>query len=148
MQVLSATDSLVWLFVFILKSLLSLLFTSCYTMEAFLIFLYYYYLIPQCLLNILLCISRYNTACDVSYASSYSFLLINVMLVCHCNTVLLLLCFLIKNTNESIFCFSLKKWKVYRYKQNRPLSFLVKLTPRSFKWKQKEEFLSQNINHK
>ncbi len=31
-------------------------------------FLYYYYLIPQCLLNILLCISRYNTACDVSYA--------------------------------------------------------------------------------
>ncbi len=52
MQVLSATDSLVWLFVFILKSLLSLLFTSGYTMEAFLIFLYYYYLIPQCLLNI------------------------------------------------------------------------------------------------
>ncbi len=51
----------------------------------------------------------YYTACDVSYASSYSFLLINVMLVCHCNTVLLLLCFLIKNTNESIFCFSLKK---------------------------------------
>ncbi len=47
---------------------LSLLFTSRYTMEAFLIFLYYYYLIPQCLLNILLCISRYNTACDVSYA--------------------------------------------------------------------------------
>ncbi len=36
MQVLSATDSLVWLFVFILKSLLSLLFTSHYTMEAFL----------------------------------------------------------------------------------------------------------------
>ncbi len=79
MQVLSATDSLVWLFVFILKSLLSLLFTSGYTMEAFLIFLYYYYLIPQCLLSILLCIRRYNTACDVSYASSYSFLLINVM---------------------------------------------------------------------
>ncbi len=52
MQVLSATDSLVWLFVFILKSLLSLLFTSGYNMEAFLIFLYYYYLIPQCLLNI------------------------------------------------------------------------------------------------
>ncbi len=39
MQVLSATDSLVLLFVFVLKSLLSLLFTSCYTMEAFLIFL-------------------------------------------------------------------------------------------------------------
>ncbi len=38
MQVLSATDSLVWLFVFVLKSLLSLLFTSRYTMEAFLIF--------------------------------------------------------------------------------------------------------------
>ncbi len=37
MQVLSATASLVWLFVFVLKSLLS--FTSCYTMEAFLIFL-------------------------------------------------------------------------------------------------------------
>ncbi len=37
MQVLSATDSLVLLFVFVLKSLLSLLFTSCYTM--FLIFL-------------------------------------------------------------------------------------------------------------
>ncbi len=52
MQVLSATASLVWLFVFVLKSLLSLLFTSGYTMEAFLIFLYYYYLIPQCLLNI------------------------------------------------------------------------------------------------
>ncbi len=68
MQVLSGTDSLVLLFVFVLKSLLSLLFTSCYTMEAFLIFLYYYYLIPQCLLNILLCISQYNTACDVSCA--------------------------------------------------------------------------------
>ncbi len=39
MQVLIATDSLVLLFVFVLKSLLSLLFTSCYTMEAFLIFL-------------------------------------------------------------------------------------------------------------
>ncbi len=61
MQVLSAAASLVLLFVFVLKSLLSLLFTSCYTMEAFLIFLYYYYLIPQCLLNILLCISRYNS---------------------------------------------------------------------------------------
>ncbi len=69
MQVLLATASLVLLlFVFVLKSLLSLLFTSRYTMEAFLIFLYYYYLIPQCLLNIQLCISRYNTACDVSYA--------------------------------------------------------------------------------
>ncbi len=91
MQVLSATDSLVWLFVFVLKSLLSLLFTSR-GMEAFLIFLYYYYLIPQCLLNILLCISRYNTACDVSYASSYSFLLINVMLVCHCNILFYCCC--------------------------------------------------------
>ncbi len=39
MEVLSATDSLVLLFVFVLKSLLSLLFTSRYTMEAFLIFL-------------------------------------------------------------------------------------------------------------
>ncbi len=55
-------------------------------MEAFLIFLY---LIPQCLLNILLCISRYNTACDVSYASSYSFLLINV---CHCNILFYCCC--------------------------------------------------------
>ncbi len=59
-------------------------------MEALLIFLYYYYLIPQCLLNILLCISRYNTACDVSYASSYSFLLINVMLV-----VIVTYCFIV-----------------------------------------------------
>ncbi len=67
MQVLSAIARLV--FVFVLKSLLSLLFTSCYTMEAFLIcFYYYYYLIPQCLLNILLYISLYNTTCDVSYA--------------------------------------------------------------------------------
>ncbi len=39
MQVLSATDSLVWLFVFVLKSLLSLLFTSGYTMEAFLFYI-------------------------------------------------------------------------------------------------------------
>ncbi len=39
MQVLSETDSLVLLFVFVLKSLLSLLFTSRYAMEAFLIFL-------------------------------------------------------------------------------------------------------------
>ncbi len=51
--------SFTFLFVFVLKSLLSLPFTSCYDMEAFLIFLYYYYLIPQCLLNILLCIRRY-----------------------------------------------------------------------------------------
>ncbi len=41
MQVLSATDSLVLLFVFVLKSLLSLLFTSRYGMEAFLIFFFY-----------------------------------------------------------------------------------------------------------
>ncbi len=40
MQVLSATASLVLLFVFVLKSLLSLLFTSRYTMEAFLIFFF------------------------------------------------------------------------------------------------------------
>ncbi len=39
MQVLSGTASLVLLFVFVLKSLLSLLFTSRYGMEAFLIFL-------------------------------------------------------------------------------------------------------------
>ncbi len=60
-------------------------------MEAFLIFLY---LIPQCLLNILLCISRYNTACDVSYTMPHliRFLLINVMLVCHCNVLFYCCC--------------------------------------------------------
>ncbi len=44
MQVLSATASLslTFLFVFVLKSLLSLLFTSRCAVEAFLIFLYYY----------------------------------------------------------------------------------------------------------
>ncbi len=74
MQVLSATASLflLFLFVFVLKSLLSLLFTSRYTIWRLSLFFsyyyYYYYLIPQCLLNILLCISQYNTACDVSYA--------------------------------------------------------------------------------
>ncbi len=76
MQVLSATDSLVLLFVFVLKSLLSLLFTSHYTMEAFLIFLYYYYLIPQCLLNILLCISRYiiqHVMCHMPYLVLFVF---------------------------------------------------------------------------
>ncbi len=66
MQVLSATDSLVLLFVFVLKSLLSLPHIKVWRLSLF--FLYYYYLIRQCLLNILLCISRYNTACDVSYA--------------------------------------------------------------------------------
>ncbi len=85
MQVLSETASLVLLFVFVLKSLLSLPHVTPWRFSLF--FLYYYYLIPQCLLNILLCISRYNTACDVSYASSYSFLLINVMLVCHCKVL-------------------------------------------------------------
>ncbi len=66
MQVLSATASLVLLFVFVLKSLLSLPYLMVWRLSLF--FQYYYYLIPQCLLNILLCISRYNTACDVSYA--------------------------------------------------------------------------------
>ncbi len=67
MQVLSATASLVLLFFFFaLKSLLSLPRVMVWRLSLF--FLYYYYLIPQCLLNILLCISRYNTACDVSYA--------------------------------------------------------------------------------
>ncbi len=42
------------------------------------------------------------------------------VIVKYCFIVVVL--FLIKNTKESIFCFSLKKWKVYRYKQNRPLS--------------------------
>ncbi len=44
----------------------------------------------------------------MSYASSYSFLLINIMLdsLSLQPTVLLLLCFSIKNDNESIFCFS------------------------------------------
>ncbi len=52
--------SFTFFFVFILKSLLSLLFTSCYAMEAFHIFFYIIiYLIPQCLLNILQVISRY-----------------------------------------------------------------------------------------
>ncbi len=37
-------------------------------------------------------VSRYNTACDVSYASSYSFLLINVMLVCHCKVLFYCCC--------------------------------------------------------
>ncbi len=59
MQVLSATASLVLLFVFVLKSLLSLPQVMVWRLSLF--FLYYYYLIPQCLLNILLCISRYNT---------------------------------------------------------------------------------------
>ncbi len=90
MQVLSATDSLVLLFVFVLKSLLSLPHVTLWRLSLF--FLYYYYLILQCLLNILLCISRYNTACDVSYASSYSFLLINVMLVCHCKVLFYCCC--------------------------------------------------------
>ncbi len=145
MQVLSATDSLVLLFVFVLKSLLSLLFTSRYTMEAFLIFYYYYYyyyyLIPQCLLNILLCISRYiiqHVMCPMPYLVLFVFVnkcYASLSLQC---TVLLLLCFLIKNNNESIFCFSLKKWKVYRYKQNRPLSFLVKHDTKIVKVKAKK----------
>ncbi len=66
MQVLSVTASLVLRFVFVLKSSLSLLFTLRY--GGFPYFFLYYYLIPQCSLNILLCISRYNTACDVSHA--------------------------------------------------------------------------------
>ncbi len=48
--------SFTFLFVFILKSLLSLLFTSRYAMEAV---FYLGYLIPRCLLNILSFISRY-----------------------------------------------------------------------------------------
>ncbi len=53
MQVLSATASLVLLFffVFVLKSLLSLPHVTLWRLSLF--FLYYYYLIPQCLLNIL-----------------------------------------------------------------------------------------------
>ncbi len=66
MQVLSVTASLVLRFVFVLKSLLSLLFTLRY--GGFPYFFNIIILIPQCLLNILLCISRYNTACDVSHA--------------------------------------------------------------------------------
>ncbi len=54
MQVLSATDSLVLLFVFILKSLSSLPHFTLWRLSFFFI----NYLIPQCLLNILLCISR------------------------------------------------------------------------------------------
>ncbi len=109
MQVLSATG------LFVLKSLLSLLFTSCYTMEAFLIFLkYYYYLIPQCLLNILLCISQYIIQ-HVMSPMPYLVLIVfdnkcyASLSLLYCCTVVLLLCFLIKNNIESIFCFSLKK---------------------------------------
>ncbi len=49
---------------------------------------------------------------------SYSFLLINIMQdsLSLQPTVFWYLYFLIKNNNESIFCFSLKKWKVFRYK--------------------------------
>ncbi len=59
---------------------------------------------------------------------------------------------LIKNNNDSIFCFSLKKWKVYRYKQNRQLSFLVKSDTKiaNLKVKVKEHekriSCSQNLN--
>ncbi len=71
------------LFVFVLKSLSSLLFTSMDWIvtqwRLSLIFLYYYYLIPQCLLNILYFISQYSMWCVLCHASSYSFLLINVM---------------------------------------------------------------------
>ncbi len=53
-------------------------------------------------------------------------------------TVLLLLCFLIKNNNESIFCISLKKWNVYDvFKQNRQLSFLLQHDNRIVKSKLK-----------
>ncbi len=59
MQVLSATASLVFLFpfVFVLKSVLYLLFTSRYALEAFLILYIIIYLIPQCLLIIMKFIS-------------------------------------------------------------------------------------------
>ncbi len=74
-------------------------------------------------------------------------------LVCHCN--LLFYCFLgflIKNNNESIFCFSLKKWKVHRYKQNRQLSFLVKHDTKIINLKvkahEKRNSCSRNLNHK
>ncbi len=61
MQVLSATDSLVLLF--FLFSFWKACYLCCLPHVTLwrlsLFFLYYYYLIPQCLLNILLCISRY-----------------------------------------------------------------------------------------
>ncbi len=55
MQVLSATDSFSFTFFFFRFEKLIVIFavTSRYCMEAFLNFLIYYYLIPQCLLNIL-----------------------------------------------------------------------------------------------
>ncbi len=69
MQVLSATDSLVWLVVlFSFEKLIFAVYLTLHYGGFPYFFKYYYYLIPQCLLNILLCISRYNTACDVSYA--------------------------------------------------------------------------------
>ncbi len=59
------------------------------------------------------------------------------------------LCFLIKNNNESIFCFSHKKWTVYRYKQNRQLSFLVKRDTKIVNLKvkahEKRNSCSQNV---
>ncbi len=70
MQVLSATASL--LLLLFLFSFWKACYLCCLPHVTLwrlsLFFKYYYYLIPQCLLNILLCISRYNTACDVSYA--------------------------------------------------------------------------------
>ncbi len=64
--------------------------------------------------------SVYNTGGDVSYAMPRLICFFMLCkLVCHCNLLFL------TNNNESIFCFILKKWKVYRYKQNRQLSFLV-----------------------
>ncbi len=63
MQVLSATDSLVLLLFFVLKSLLSLLCTSRY---AFL----YYYLFDSSVFakHSVIDYTVYNTACDVIYA--------------------------------------------------------------------------------
>ncbi len=70
MQVLSATASLVSLF--FLFSFWKACYLCCLPHVTLwrlsLFFLHYYYLNPQCLLNILLCISQYSTACDVSYA--------------------------------------------------------------------------------
>ncbi len=53
-------------FLFVLQSLLSLLFTSRYTMEAFLNF--FILLFDSSVFAKHSVISQYNTACDVSYA--------------------------------------------------------------------------------
>ncbi len=120
---------------------MSLLFTSSYAMEAFLNFFYIYCLFDS---SLFAKHSVYNTGGDVSYAMPrlICFFMLR-KLVCHCNLLFL------TNNNESIFCFILKKWKVYRYKQNRQLSFLVKhdtkIVDLKVKAHEKRKSCSQNL---